>query len=677
MRAALPLLLIAAVAPQGAAQVAPRADTIAFAGAAGVYVWTGGTVVSPEHPVNGVVGHRVERRRPGGGDWQRIADVSAVASPGDLFRGLDAATRGAVLRALRQRDEAGAWQYIVTHPRTDSLGRIIGDERIRLALGVYALDTKVNAGETWEYRVSNLDARGNVAGPVLSAPVAWPATVRFAPVRVLRIEPSETTAVVWFQVTTTGGHPARSLEIWRRRGRTEPFRKVDSLNSMIRVRDSLLARYEGHQLRPGEMYDYYAVPRDVFFNTGAPSDTVTVYTVNPSRFTLPDSLRVTSVDSVGIVLSWRFADPRLARAIRVYRAPAQDTGWRQVAELPATARRFVDPQAPEMRMTYYRLTVTGPRNEESPPTAATFGFYRSRVPPAPPYGLVAEAGPGGRGVRLAWRRNGDPGLRGYLLFRTPRAVDSITPETPLEQIGPLIEGDTSYLDTLSAVSPGREYAYLAQAVSRSELRSAYSAPAYFSPPEQGGLSAPTGLRGVVDRGRVELFWDDMTSLDLGAAGYVVERRAAGGADTTFAVVTPTPLGATQNTFLDSTVSAGGAYDYAVRSVDRARGRSARSLPVRVAVPLEHPPAPGGLRAAPAADGGGIALAWAEIEGLTATVRLYRYVRGGRPARLAEVPASESGYLDRTAQPGQRYYYYATLVVRGIESQPSGEVTARR
>lgn len=673
MRHALAVLLLAAAPLAG--QRPARRDTIAFAGAAGIYVWTGGTIVSPEHPLNGVAGHRVERRRPGAASWERVADVSAVASAGDLFGRLDAVTRGAVVRTLRQRDEAGAWQYIVAHPRADSLGRILGDERIRLGLGVYVLDARVKAGETWEYQVSNLDARGTASGAVVSAPVAYPATIQFAPVRVLRVEPTESTVVVWFHVTTTGGHPARSLEIWRRRGRSDAFRKIDSLNSMVRVRDSLLARYESHQLASSEMYEFYAVPRDVFFNTGAPSDTVTVYTVSATRFSLPDSLRVTSVDSVGLVLSWRFADPRLARAIRVYRSPAQDTGWRQVAELPASARRFVDPQAPEMRMTYYRLAVTGPRNEESPPTASTFGFFRSRMPPAPPYGLLAEAGPGGRGVRLTWQRNGDPGLRGYVVFRTPRAVDSITPETPLEQLGPLIEGDTTYLDTLSAVSPGREYGYVVQAVSRSELRSAYSAPVFFSPPEAGGLGPPTGLRGVVDGGRVELVWDDMTSVDLGAAGYVVERRTLGGPDSTFTRVTTAALGRTQNTFLDSTVTAGRTYEYVVRSVDRARGESARSLPARVGVPIARPPAPGGLRAAPTADG--IALSWGQIEGLSATVRVYRYARGTRPTRLAEVPATETGYVDRTAQAGLRYYYYATLVVLGVESPASAEVTARR
>jgi hypothetical protein len=676
MRRALALLaLVAAPAAAQGPAAGARRDTIAFPGAAGVYVWTGGTVVSPEHPLSGVVGHRVERRRPGAADWERVADVSAVASENDFFGGLDPVTRAAVVRALRQKTEPAAWQYILAHPRADSLGRILGDERIRLALGAYALDQRVKPGETWEYRVSNLDARGTATSPVLSAPVPYPAAVRFAPVRVLRVEQSESTVVVWFHVTASGGLPARSLEIWRRRGRDGGFAKVDSLNSMIRVKDSTLARYEGHRLGAGELYQYYAVPRDVFFNTGTPSDTVTTYTVSATRFTLPDSLRAVSVDSLGVVVTWRFADARLARAIRVYRSPAQDTGWRQVAELPAGARRFVDQQAPEMRMTYYRLTVTGPRNEESPPTASTFGFFRSRVPPAPPYGLVAAPGPGNRGIRLTWQRNGDPGLRGYVVFRAPRAVDSIGPDTPLEQIGPLLEGDTTYLDTLSAVSPGREYAYVVQAVSRSELRSAYSSPVFFSPPERGGLSAPTGLRGVVDGNRVELFWDDMSGLDLGTAGYVVERRTAGSPDSAFALVTAAALGRTQNTFVDSSVAAGRAYEYVVRSVDRGRGQSPRSLPARVAVPVVRPPAPGGVRAVAAADG--IAVSWGEIEGLTATVRIYRYARGGRPARLGEVGATDSGYVDRTAQPGQRYYYYTTLVVRGVESLPSAEVTARR
>ena len=56
MTPALLLLIATQAAPQ-------RPDTIAFAGAAGIYVWTGGTAVSRAHPVDGIVAYRVERRR--------------------------------------------------------------------------------------------------------------------------------------------------------------------------------------------------------------------------------------------------------------------------------------------------------------------------------------------------------------------------------------------------------------------------------------------------------------------------------------------------------------------------------------------------------------------------------------------------------------------------------------
>ncbi|MGE0352105.1 MAG: fibronectin type III domain-containing protein [Gemmatimonadales bacterium] len=655
--------------------LAQRPDTLAWAGASGVYVWLGGSVGSRAHPVDGVVAHRLERRRPGAGAWERVDEVQAVASADGFFSRLDRATRSAVVAALRQPNEAAAWEYIVRFPRADSLARIIGDDRIRLALGIYALDTRVHPGETWEYRIGAVAAAGSVGRTVMTAPVGFPARPDFRPVNTARVEDGDSTAVIWWRIPTAG-HPVRSVEVWRRRGREGDFSRVDSITSFIASGDTLFGRFEAHGLEPRAIYEYYAVPRDIFLNRGTAGDTATVYTVQALRYRLPDSLSAESDDTMGIVLRWRLAQPELVRAIQIFRAPSQDSGWRQIAELPRDARMFVDRQAPEMRITYYRLAVVGPRNEASPPTAAVFGYFQSSMPPAPPYGLQAQAGPGGRGVRLTWLRNGGRELSGYYLFTTPRAVDSITSGTPLTQAGGLIApGDTTWLDTLSALVPGREYTYVLQAVSRSNVRSGYSNPAFFAPASPAGIARPTGLRGFVDGTAVQLFWDDMGAVDLGVAGYRVYRRMAGSRDTAFTPLTPEALPGNINTWTDTTVDAGRVYEYAVRGVDRAREQSAPSVPVRVAIPLPRPPAPAALRATAGPDG--ITVSWAEIEGLAGTVRVFRYLRGGRAGRLAEVQTADASYLDRTAQPGRRYYYYATLVVNGIESAPSLEATARR
>lgn len=676
LRRLAPGLLLVLCARALGAQAPATPDTIAFAGGTGIYVWLGGTVVSRAHPVRGVVAHRVERRRPGATRWERVAEVQGPATADAFFGHLAPVLRTAVVHALRQKTEAAAWDYIVAHPGADSLRFIIGNEQIRLALGIYALDTRVARGDTWQYRVQSLDAKGSVTATVVGAPVRYPASVAFQPVRATRVEEADSTGVVWWRINPGGpGLSARVIEVWGRRGRTGDFKRVDSVLAMTRISDSLFARWEAHGLAPGAMYQYYAVPRDLFFNRGPRSDTVTVYAANILHFALPDSLHAAGVDSLGIVVTWRFAHPELARAIRIYRAPAQDSGYRLVAEVPAATTRWVDPQPPIMEMAYYRLTVTGPRNEESPPTASTFGYFRRGTPPAPPYGLLAKAGPRGRGAALVWQRSHDAGLRGYYVLRSTTMAPTLGDSTPLEVVSPLLgAADTTFLDTVSVVAPGREYAYVVQAVDLGNLRSAYSAPAYFSAAEHLTSPTPTGARGYARPGQVRLFWDDMTQVSIVVGGYRVERRSAT-VSTAWRPLTATPLGATENSFLDSAVTAGRTYDYRVESVDRDGHASAPSAPVRIVVPRLLPPPPAGVRALAEADG--IRLAWGRIEGVTGTIRVYRYTRGTRPVRLAVVPATDTTFVDRTARRGRRYYYFATLEAGGAESARSAEVTARR
>lgn len=664
--------LVAAAQPApAAAQAGTRRDTIAFAGAAGVYVWTGGTVVSRAHPVNGVALHRIERRRPGTTDWQRIADVEAIDGPGKLFAPLDSTLRAAVRRGTRQKTDQGTWDYIVRFPRADSLSTIIGLEPVRLALGIYGLDRDVRAGDTWEYRVTDVDAQSRAGRAVLSAPVKFPAEVRLAPVSTARVEESDSIAVVWWLFGS--GHLGRSLEIWRRRAPNGAFERIDSLGGLVRRGDSLLARYADRRVTPGAIYEYFAVPRDIFFNRGTPSDTVTVYTVDFVRAGSPDTLAVDGVDTLGIVVRWHLPHPDLVRSVRVYRSTAQDRGFELVAEVPAREGRYVDARVDPMRLYYYRVSVTGPRNEESPRSAALFGYLSVRQPPAPPQAL--RAAPEGAGVRLRWLPNAETDLKGYYVYRTDMPFDTLRADTPLALVSGLVPAaDTTFLDTLSRFSPGREYTYVVQAVNSSNLASAVSEPAFFAPASAPETPAPTTLHGWVDGTTVQLIWDDMVAVVPTVAGYAVLRRTAAGPDTSWTVMTPTPLGAAQNSWRDTTGVAGRRYRYLVRAVDLTGRPGPPSAPFEIAIPLGRPQPPGNLRAAAAATG--VTLAWDEVQGLTGTVRVYRYRRGEAARLLGEVPLASRAFADRTAARGQLYFYYVTVVAGGVEGERSPELSVR-
>lgn len=650
-------------------------DSIARAGATGIYVWLGGTVVSDAHPVDGTVAHRVERRREGSDAWTRVADVAAVADARAFFAPLDSATRGALRAALHAESDAAAWAHIVRTPRADSLSALLGHETIRLALGFYALDRNVRPGERWQYRVSRLDARGGVSAPVVSAVVGFPAPGLTDSVHVLRTRGRESGGVLWWRLAPRTR--IRWLEIWRRRGTTGAFARVDSVSMFLRAGDSVLVTYRDGGLPAGTVFQYYALPRGFFFNPGPPSDTVTLYTVDDRRLAVPDSLVAAGDDSLGISLTWRLPTIGLARTIRVWRSAHQDTGWYRLAELPGDARRFEDDRVRPMTLYYYRLTVLGLRGEESPPTGAVFAYFRSARPPEPPALVRVEAAP--PGLRVTWTPNREPDLRGYFVYRSDAAVDSGGIDTTYTIVSPLVPAaESSFVDSAASPSAGRQWRFVVRAVNTSDRLSGLSNPA--TPPAGLGLErlpappAPAGLRALVQGRRVRLVWDAVDASVPNAAGYEVGRRTVGAADTAFRPLTASPLPLDDNALWDSTVTPGASYDYSVRVVTADGRFGARSAPARAELIRGRPAAPADVRARVMP--GGIEVTWGEID-VAGTVRVYRASPGAPFRAVAQAPADSGRYVDPATRPGERYFYVVTLTVDGVESGRSAEATARR
>ncbi len=662
-------LLGAASGALHAQAAAAGVDTIAFAGPRGAYVWMKGTVVSPAHPVNGVVAHRLERARPGG-RWEKVADVSSVPDGAQFFARLDSATRRAVVHALRQSSEAAAWEQIVSAPQARALSTILGNDEVRLALGIYGLDQAPRSGETWLYRVSDLAANGAATNPVVSNALSFPPAVHFDPVEVARSEESDSLTIAWWYVGKRGTR-TKAIDIWRRAGRTGDFTLVDSAAVSTLAGDSLLARSEDRRVTPGAMYQYYAVPRDLFFNRGPASDTVTLYTAPLARVALPDSIEAHGVDTLGILLTWNLASTAPIRTIQVFRSRHQDSGYVQIAELPADAGRFVDAQVDPMQLYYYRLGMSGLRSAASPRSAAVFAFFRPALAPTPP--LAVRADTVAAGFRVRWASSGDGQLSGYHVYRTDAPVDSLTDATPMQLISPLLAPtDSMMVDSSSVLGPSRQYTWAVRAVGPGGLESEYSNPAMASRTVVTPPPVPTRVSGYADADGIALAWHDMTGLDPLVTGYLVLRQADGA--TAWDTLTRRVLGRLENRYRDGTARSG-VWRYTVVSVSLAGSHSAMSTPVEVRRTASPPPPPSGFRAG--TDTAGVLLEWDPAADSTAIVRIYRYQGGAAPTRLTEVPAATLGYLDRSALAGRRYYYYLRLVAGGVEGPPGAERSVRR
>ena len=329
--------------PRRAGLAAQQAATDSIA-AAGDAACTYGSAArwSAVPSLGGVVAHRVERRPAGGGNWQPVGDVSAVADAG---RCSAARFRHAVRRAtgpardnrrrgveLHRAPPDRGFAVAAAGPRNRARARPLCPRSGRApwrALAVPGVESR--------RRGERILARGEERR-VLSGSPALPDSVR-----TLRVEPGEPRRARLINNARLAPRFAgsRSGAATAPRARSPCSTRWPPFSAWpIRCRPAIATPRSS----PGGLYQYYApAPRGFFFNAGPASDTITAYSVNAVRLAAPDSIAARGADAPGIVrrpelrdsAAWRASsriDPaaRLGAAggIRWSRSPAScGTSW--------------------------------------------------------------------------------------------------------------------------------------------------------------------------------------------------------------------------------------------------------------------------------------------------------------------------------------------------------------
>ncbi len=187
------------------------------------------------------------------------------------------------------------------------------------------------------------------------------------------------------------------------------------------------------------------------------------------------------------------------------------------------------------------------------------------APPAPPSGVEGRADD--RMVELTWSRP-ETNLDGRFLRKSTFKGYNVYRRTEEEEYGlfplnpePLFT--TQFID--GGVENNQVYWYVVRAIRRwgIVLEGKSSAEAMLRPRDQISPSIPTGLRSVPRKNGVFLHWDKPSDSDL--AGYLVYRRVKG--ERAFTRITALPIPDTE--YLDTSVSPGKEYLYAVTAIDNA------------------------------------------------------------------------------------------------------------
>lgn len=657
----------------------------------GMYIACGMLLASRAHPVADTVGYRIERKT-GRDAWAVIADVQSPASLEELIQRVGRRPLDDAVRRMKLTGLDALWSEMVATPRLEKI--LITPERTTLVgLGLLYFDSTAAQGTTYEYRVSMLLASGAAVRPRMSPGVlcgaAWPMAV-MRPIQVL--ETDSAVRITW-SAPAPKPLPA-AYRVLRRLSGQEEYRQIDIGVGAYKNGDSVFCTLTDKGLRASQQYEYYVVPEDFYGNPGPDAEAATVYTLNFSRLPLPQNLRAMQ-DSNGVRVSWTLTMNEHIIATRIYRSNHYDTGFVKVADVPATTASWLDVSAAGMSKYYYKFSNLTYANRESQKTGVVVGWTRSMIPPATPQNLKAQTIEGG--VALTWDANVEPDISAYYVCRARGAYDSLFAVSP-----PLT--DTKWKDTSITLSGTRMYRYAVRAVNFSELVSAYSNIEVVRP---GIATSPKPPQNLIVRPRNDRFvlnWNDARVYDETVMGYAVYRAGpatqrapqtppprstgrrgrqestqaqtpAASADG-FVLVARMPNDPDRTVWVDSTITPGIRYRYAVASIDLVGSEGVRSAPVEGWIRIDPVLPPNDVRAS--RDEKGLRVEWEEVsDEATAEINIYRREQGGTAKKIATVPAAKRTYSDAAVKKGVVYYYAVSVVKKGkSESAKSDESWAR-
>ncbi len=271
----------------------------------------------------------------------------------------------------------------------------------------------------------------------------------------------------------------------------------------------------------------------------------------------PDDLHAYSLQPRSVPLTWRAAADRGVVGYSVDRSPSSRGPFEEIARLEGRhSTVYVDEDLGPLRVFYYRVAATNAAGASGPASEPVRAVTKPE--PLPPYQLTV-ASPGLGENRLRWQPNVETDLAGYRLLRRRQEGDA--PEVVLS-LAPDRTGATD-----RAVGADETVSYTVIALDADGLE---SVPADWVTTRSQGYDLVARVR----PGSVELRWRARPE-----EGFVRARVRRSGR---FATRDFAPVEG--DLFVDSGVSPGARYDYAV-TLERSDGSSAPpSRPVEVVIP---------------------------------------------------------------------------------------------
>ncbi len=412
-------------------------------------------------------------------------------------------------------------------------------------------------------------------------------------------------------------------------------------------------------LREYSSYHYQIRQRSIFGQT----DTAVMYAVasNVSPLMTPSLIRFAATPEKqqrALHIGWRFSNPSLIQSVSLYRSTDPDNGFTLAGSFNAADTATTSGIQEANELYFYRLEFTdlfGNRQKSSAIHASYTGHTVPLAPHQVEYTLSRNQ------VELHWQPS-DAVTRGYYVYRRKGMQGEFL------QLSAFIPASVISFRDSTRLEPSETYYYALKAESDTYDKSALSdTVAVRVENAVSELKPPTDIAAVYRDGKVELVWENMTLQNPQVFGYQVFRKKEGEID--YTLLTPQPLAARGNRFVDSTVAAAN-YSYSIVSTDATGQQSKPGIAVTIETATQRILLPERLGYEKSATA--IKVKWTSLDTrYLKEIRVYRAQDNQLFQLLSKVSQTMQNFTDNTVSKGHLYSYRITTIdAQGTESRPS-------
>ena len=640
---------------------------VARGGANGIFVFLN------SHTDNNSVSYKIERKAEGEGDFKEIAVISP---PSDITsfksRYRNAKEENPLFDEVNENTLEHIWNTAQRHP--DSAKYYLTSLQLQLAAGMVYFDNTAIRNVQYVYRVSEISS-GNTSGQKSSAKVSFPEKVSYRNVNYSGYSFSQgQLRIEWKARGTMNG---AYFILMRSEKEKQSFSPAPAYVLRKLSRDSIFITTIDTTIDAGRYYEYKLIAADAFGNIGLTTPAHLIATYDIGHTVLPQNIFLKSVDSAsmhGIQISWALREPAFVKSVRIYRSEAEAGRYKLYSEVRGNTTSFTDQFVEPTKLYYYHFSLVGLQGDESAPTVNFQGTYYAANAASIP---VVSCKGFGNGIKLTFFAK-DKDVIGYRVYR---GIGLRGKMMQVSSFIPASDKPVYFLDSSRVLSGRETYGYAVTAENSSHILSAFSDTVYARPLKAITPPAPLNVTVVNTKGGNKIFWQNMRLSDETISGYNVFRSAmsANGEKQKFEKINQTIISAVANSFRDTASNDRQSYAYYVQAID-GFGNTSRNSTI-VSLPYNRAdtklPAPQGLAGFTSQDG--VHIDWMPLNDPSLSAfRLYRYKRGESPVLLATIKKEKSlEFVDRTAAPGNLYFYYLVGVsTSGIASESGNELNIR-